>query len=69
MEVIVENCDDEVAKVTGATKLVRNYQHSQLVRPICHVSYLAPRLLMSCHLSSCVMSGGLSCLLSRVMLQ
>ena len=63
MEVIVVNCDDEEAKVARATKLVRKYQHSQLVRPICHVSYFAPCLLMFFHLASCVMSGGLSCLL------
>ena len=50
-------------------RLVCKYQHRQLLRPICHVSYVAQCRLVFCHLSSCVMSGGLSCLLFYVMLQ
>ena len=66
---ILGNCDDKEVKITGATELVRKFKHSYLLHPICHVFCFLPGILMSCHLSKCVMSSGLSCLWFCVMFQ
>ena len=61
IKVIVGNCDAEEVQVKGATKLVRKYQHSQLLQYVLSVTSLTSHLVLrrpvtsphaSCHVAS-----------------